>query len=126
MTSQNTIQPEERVFAKYNDNGEVEKYIKELTWDVELYQLVVRYFSQDEDNFTEDHKFVGIKNNSKFDVDLHPVDNLDSEGSDYVGVEVSIPSNLADTAEELEELSVVLQAAANAKRLFAKVLTEQI
>lgn len=125
MTSQNTTQPEERVFAKYNDNGEVEKYIKELTWDVEPYQLVVRYFSQDEDNFTEDHKFVGIKNNSKFDVNLHPVDNLDGE-SDYSGVEVSLPSNLAETAEELEELSVVLQAAAKAKRLFAKVLTEQL
>ena len=126
MTSQNIIQPEERVFAKYNDNGEVEKYIKELTWDVEPYQLVVRYFSQDKDNFTEDNKFVGIKNNSKFDVDLYPIDNLDGEDSDYSGVEVSLPSNLADTAEELEELSVVLQAAANAKRLFAKVLTEQI
>lgn len=125
MTSQNTIQPEERVFAKYNDNGEVEKYIKELTWDVEPYQLVVRYFSQDKDNFTEDHKFVGIKNNSKFDVDLYPVDNLDGGESAYSGVEVSLPSNLAETAEELEELSVVLQAAAKAKRLFAEVLTEQ-
>lgn len=125
MTSQNIIQPEERVFAKYNNNGEVEKYIKELTWDVEPYQLVVRYFSQDKDNFTKDNKFVGIQNDSTFGVDLYPVDNLDGE-SDYSGVEVSIPSNLADTAEELEELSVVLQAAANAKRLFAKVLTEQI
>lgn len=124
MTSQNTIQPEERVFAKYNDNGEVEKYIKELTWDVEPYQLVVRYFSQDKDNFTEDHKFVGIQNDSTFGVDLYPVDNLDGE-SDYSGVEVSLPSNLAETAEELEELSVVLQATANAKRLFDKVLTEQ-
>lgn len=125
MTSQNTIQPEERVFAKYNDNGEVEKYIKELTWNVEPYQLVVRYFSQDKDNFTEDHKFVGIKNNSTFDVELHPVDNLDGGESAYSGVEVSLPSNLAETAEELEDLSVVLQAAAKAKRLFAKVLTEQ-
>jgi len=125
MTSQNNTQPQERVFAKYNDNGEVERYIKELTWNVEPYLLVVRYFSQDKDNFTEENKFVGIQNDSTFDVDLYPVDNLDGD-SDYSSVEVSLPSNLAETAEELEELSVVLQAAAKAKRLFTKVLTEQL
>lgn len=125
MTSQNNTQPQERVFAKHNDNGEVERYIKELTWNVEPYLLVVRYFSQDKDNFTEENKFVGIQNDSTFDVDLYPVDNLDGD-SDYSSVEVSLPSNLAETAEELEELSVVLQAAAKAKRLFTKVLTEQL
>lgn len=124
MTTKNTVEPQQRVFAKYNDNGDVEKYIKELVWDVEPYQLVIRYFSQEEDNFSKDNKFVGIKNNSKFKVDLYPVDNLDGDG-DYSGVGVSNYSNLAETSEELEELAVVVQAAAKAKRLFSQILTER-
>ena len=51
--------------------------------------------------------------------------NKEHGESIYTGVEVSMFSNLAETPEELEELSEVLKDAAKAQRVFADILKER-
>lgn len=132
MTSQNIIQPEERIFPVYDNYGDIDQYIKELVWEVGPYQLIIRYFSEDENDFSNGDYNIRIKNNSKFKIDLIPmrndfisIKNVEHGESIYTGVEVSMFSNLAETPEELEELSEVLNDTAKAQRMFADVLAER-
>lgn len=132
MTSQNIIPSEERIFPVYDDYGDLDQYVKELVWEIGCYQLIIRYFSEDENDFSNGDHHVRIKNNSKFKVDLVSMrndfiskQNKEHGESIYTGVEVSMFSNLAETPEELEELSEVLKDAAKAQRVFADVLAER-
>ena len=131
MTSQDTYQVRERIFPVYDNWDDIDQYIKELVWKVGPYQLVVRYFSEDENDFSNGDHNIRIKNNSKFKVDLIPMRNdfiskrnAEHGESIYTGVEVSMFSNLAETPEELEELSEVLKDTAKAQRVFTDVLKE--
>ena len=132
MTSHNIIPSEEHIFPVYDNYGDLDQYIKELVWEVGCYQLIIRYFSEDENDFSNGDHNIRIENNSKFKIDLIPMrndfiskQNTEHGESIYTGVEVSMFSNLAETPEELEELSEVLKDAAKAQRVFSEVLAER-
>ena len=132
MTSQNTIQTEEHIFPVYDLHNRLEHYVKHMVWNVGPYRLMISYFSEDKNNFSNERHLVRIQNNSKFNIELDPIkmyfEPMEGEEygeSIYTGVEVSMFSNLAETPEELEELSEVLKDAAKAQRMFTDVLKER-
>ena len=94
--------------------------------------MIIRYFSEDENDFSNGDHNIRIKNNSKFKVDLTVMrndfiskKNAEHGESIYTGVEASMFSNLAETPEDMEELSEVLKDAAKAQRVFADILKER-
>ena len=126
MTSQNIIPSEERIFPVYDNHGDLNQYVKELVWEVGPYQLIIRYFSQDKEDFSSSFGHtIKIKNNSKFKIDLTPIKSWDDGYYIYTYIEASMFSGYANNAEELEELSQAIHDAAEAERVFTKVLKER-
>lgn len=132
MTSQNTIQTEEHIFPVYDLHNRLEHYVKHMTWNVGPYHLMISYFSEDKNNFSNEGHIVRIQNNSKFNIELDPIKMYfePMEGEEYgeciyTGVEVFMFSNLAKTPEEMEELSEVMKYASEAQRVFADILKER-
>lgn len=111
------------ILEKKNDDDVVEGYIKQLLWETEYYTLVIQYPSEDGVNFLEENPYVGIRNNNSFKIELVP--DFDSNFN-YSGVSVSMYSNLAETAEELAELSENLKSVSNSVELFNKVISERL
>lgn len=119
------IQPTSTTIIENKNNDDVvEGYIKQLAWETEHYTLVIRYFSEDGMNFPEENSYVGIHNNNPFKIELHL--DLDDNLLNYSGVSVSMYSNLAETAEELVELSENLKSVASAVELFNQVISERL
>lgn len=121
-----TIQPTtERVFPVLNDNDEVTTYAKELVFKLYPYSLVIRYFAEDGKSFDDnDHYVIIASDEKKMHVRLLPVKRVDIGASGY-NVDVEVPSNQAETVDELRNLAGLLEATANAKELFQKVLDER-
>ena len=118
------IQPTSTTVIENKNDDVVQDYIKQLAWKTEYYTLVIRYFSEDGVNFPEENPYVGIRNNNPFKIELHL--DLDDNLLNYSGVSVSMYSNLAETAEELVELSENLKSVANSVELFNKVIFERL
>lgn len=121
-----TIQPTaERVFPVLNDNDEVTTYAKELVFKLYPYSLVIRYFAEDGKSFNNDNRTVIIATDEKkMHVGLDPISRLEFGVVGY-DVEVRLPSNQAETPDELRNLAGLLEATANAQELFQKVLDER-
>ena len=118
------IQPTStNILEKKNNDDVVTGYIKQLFWETECYTLVIQYPSEDGVNFLEENPYVGIRNNNPFKIELVP--DFDSNFN-YSGVGVSMYSNLAETAEELVELSENLKSVANSVELFNQVISERL
>lgn len=97
-----------------------------MVWEVGPYQLIIRYISQDKNDFSSNFcHTVKIENNSKFNINFTPIKNWDRGYGIYSHIAVSMFSGHADTAEELEELSQAIHDAAEAERVFTKVLKER-
>lgn len=132
MTSQNTIQTEEHIFPIYDLYGNLERYVKHMAWEVGPYRLMISYFSEDKNDFSNEDHNIRIENNSRFDIiliptkiDLEPMKDEENGGCIYTGVKASMFSNLAETPEDMEELSEVLKYTAKAQRVFADILKER-
>lgn len=133
--SDNTIQPQESIYANYDKYGELIFYVKEMVWEVGPFQLIIHYISRDEEDFSSNFcHTVKIENNSKFNINFNinftPIKNWDRGYGDhgygiYSHIAVSMFSGHAETAEELEELSQAIHNAAEAERVFARVLKER-
>lgn len=124
--SNNSIQPQENIYSKYDKYGELMSHVKEMVWEVGPYQLIIRYFSQDKEDFSSGFfHTIKIKNNSKFEIDLNPIKSWESGYSIYTHIAVSMLAVHDRTAEELEELSKAIHDAAEAKRVFTKILQER-
>lgn len=108
-----------------DDNGEVEIYAKEIIFDVHPYILVIRYFSEDRENFGNDNCYVGIENiNLDANIQLEVVKRVEI-GTNGYDVKAIVWSNLVETAEEMREASKLLKDTANAKELFQIALDER-
>ena len=75
---------------------------------------------------------IRIENNSNFEIvliptkiDLEPMEDEEHGGCIYTGVKASMFSNLAETPEEMEELSEMLKYTAKAQRVFADILKKR-
>lgn len=124
--SDNTIQPQESIYPDYDKYGELISYVKEMVWEVEPYQLIIRYISQDKEDFSSNFcHTVKIENNSKFNINFTPIKNWDRGYGIYSHIAISMFSGHAETTEELEELSQAIHDAAEAERVFTKVLKER-
>lgn len=111
------------VIKKKNVDGEFEGNIKERAWKTEYYTLVIRYFFNSDDNSSKGNTQVVIYNNNPFKIEIVP--DIDSNFN-YSGVSVSMFSNLAETAQELVELSENLKSVANSVELFNQVISERL
>ena len=112
------------ILEKKNNDDVVTGYVKQLFWETEYYTLVIQYTSEDGVTFPEENPYVGVINNSPFNIEIHP--DFDDNLLRYFGVKVSMYSNLAETAEELVELSENLKSVANSVELFNQVISERL
>ena len=119
------IQPTSTTIIENKNNDDVvQGYIKQLAWETKYYTLVIRYFSEDGVNFPEENPYVGIRNNNPFKIELHL--EFDDNLLGYAGVGVSMYSNLAETAQELAELSENLKSVSSTVELFNQVISERL
>ena len=103
----------------YDNSDNLIIVAEDKKWNLGVFTLLVSEFNND-----SEHRFSKIHNNSDFSVGLDIAFSVDNPNV-FDRVKFSLPSNLADNADDVRKLSEVLKDMADAQEYFSAVLESE-
>lgn len=103
----------------YDNSDNLIIVAEDKKWNLGVFTLLVSEFNND-----SEHRFSKIYNNSDFSVGLDIAFSVDNPNV-FDRVKFSLPSNLADNADDVRKLSEVLKDMADAQEYFSAVLESE-